>query len=127
MSTAQEETKALFRKAVERASRAPSIHNTQPWHFVVRPDVLELYGESDRQLRALDPLAVRWSLAAAALCSMPELAWPPTASCRWTGCRTPRNRTCLLDSPCLMSPPVDAAGQVRSHDRETSHQPPGFL
>jgi nitroreductase len=55
MSTAQEETKALFRKAVERASRAPSIHNTQPWHFVVRPDVLEMYGESDRQLRALDP------------------------------------------------------------------------
>jgi hypothetical protein len=55
MSTAQEETKALFRKAVERASRAPSIHNTQPWHFVVRPDILEMYDESDRQLRALDP------------------------------------------------------------------------
>ena len=55
MSSAPEETKALFRKAVARASRAPSIHNTQPWHFVVRPDVLELRGESDRQLRALDP------------------------------------------------------------------------
>ena len=55
MSTAQEETKALFRKAVERASRAPSVHNTQPWRFVVRADVLELHGDSDRQLRALDP------------------------------------------------------------------------
>ena len=55
MSTVQEEMKALFRKAVERASLAPSIHNTQPWHFVVRPDVLELHAESDRQLRALDP------------------------------------------------------------------------
>ena len=55
MSSAPEETKALFRKAVARASRAPSIHNTQPWHFVVRPDVLELRGESDRQLKALDP------------------------------------------------------------------------
>jgi nitroreductase len=55
MSTLQEETKALFRKAVERASRAPSVHNTQPWRFVVRPDVLELHGDSDRQLRALDP------------------------------------------------------------------------
>jgi nitroreductase len=55
MSTVQEETKALFRKAVERASLAPSIHNTQPWHFVVRPDVLELHAEKDRQLRALDP------------------------------------------------------------------------
>ena len=55
MSTVQEETKALFRKAVERASWAPSVHNTQPWHFVVRPDVLELHGDNNRQLRALDP------------------------------------------------------------------------
>jgi hypothetical protein len=55
MSTVQEETKALFRKAVERASLAPSVHNTQPWHFVVRPDVLELHADNNRQLRALDP------------------------------------------------------------------------
>jgi hypothetical protein len=51
----QEETKALFKKAVERASWAPSIHNTQPWHFFVRPDFLELHGDNNRQLRALDP------------------------------------------------------------------------
>ena len=44
MSTVQEATKALFRKAVERANLAPSVHNTQPWHFVVRPDALELHG-----------------------------------------------------------------------------------
>jgi hypothetical protein len=55
MSIVDEETKALFKRAVERASLAPSVHNTQPWHFVVRPDVLELHDESDRQLRALDP------------------------------------------------------------------------
>jgi len=55
MSAVQEETRALFRRAVERASLAPSVHNTQPWHFVVRPEVLELHDESDRQLRALDP------------------------------------------------------------------------
>jgi nitroreductase len=55
MSTIQEETKALFKKAVQRASLAPSVHNTQPWHFVVRPDVLELHADNDRQLRALDP------------------------------------------------------------------------
>ena len=34
MATVQEATMALFRKAVERASWAPSVHNTQPWHFV---------------------------------------------------------------------------------------------
>jgi hypothetical protein len=55
MSTVQEETKALLKKAVQRASLAPSVHNTQPWHFVVRPDVLELHADNDRQLRALDP------------------------------------------------------------------------
>ena len=55
MTTVQEETKALLRKAVERASFAPSVHNTQPWHFVIRPDVLELHADNDRQLRALDP------------------------------------------------------------------------
>jgi len=55
MSAVQEETKALFRKAVERASLAPSVHNTQPWRFVVHSDFLELHADSDRQLRALDP------------------------------------------------------------------------
>jgi nitroreductase len=55
MSTIQEEMKALFRKAVERASLAPSVHNTQPWHFVVRADALELHAVNDRRLRALDP------------------------------------------------------------------------
>jgi hypothetical protein len=55
MTTVQEETKALLRKAVERASLAPSVHNTQPWHFVIRPDALELHADNNRQLRALDP------------------------------------------------------------------------
>lgn len=55
MTTVQEETKALLRRAVARASLAPSIHNTQPWHFVIRSDALELRADHDRQLRALDP------------------------------------------------------------------------
>ena len=40
---------------MERASLAPSVHNTQPWRFVIRPDALELHADNDRQLRALDP------------------------------------------------------------------------
>jgi nitroreductase len=55
MTTVQEATKAVFRKAVERASLAPSVHNTQPWHFVIRPDALELHADNDRRLRVLDP------------------------------------------------------------------------
>jgi nitroreductase len=40
MTTVQKETKTLFREAVARASLAPSIHNTQPWHFLIQPDAL---------------------------------------------------------------------------------------
>ena len=57
MTTVQEETKALLRKAVERASFAPSVHNTQPWRFVIGSDALELRADNDRQLRALDSTA----------------------------------------------------------------------
>jgi hypothetical protein len=38
-----------------RFSRAPSIHNTQPWRWVYRFGVLELYADRSRQSRALDP------------------------------------------------------------------------
>ena len=55
MTTVQEDKKALFAKAAARAGLAPSVHNTQPWRFVIRPDSLELSADSDRQLRALDP------------------------------------------------------------------------
>lgn len=47
-------TTALRRAAV-RATRAPSVHNTQPWHFVLTPDALEIYADRRRQLRVLDP------------------------------------------------------------------------
>jgi nitroreductase len=55
MTTVQEATKAVLSKAVERASLAPSVHNTQPWRFVIRPDALELHADNDRRLRVLDP------------------------------------------------------------------------
>lgn len=49
-------TKALA-EAVTVAGRAPSIHNTQPWRFVVDgpEQALELRTESSRQLLELDP------------------------------------------------------------------------
>lgn len=46
--------KALRRAAV-RATRAPSVHNTQPWRFVLRADSLEIHADRTRQLRVLDP------------------------------------------------------------------------
>ncbi|MEU7874420.1 nitroreductase [Dactylosporangium sp. NPDC049140] len=40
--------------AADAARLAPSVHNTQPWRWVVRGDRLELYAEPGRQLREQD-------------------------------------------------------------------------
>ncbi len=41
--------------AVTHALRAPSVHNTQPWRWRIRPDTVELYADRRRQLDATDP------------------------------------------------------------------------
>jgi hypothetical protein len=45
----------LLRKAAEQARLAPSVHNTQPWRFVLTADALEIHSDRRRQLRILDP------------------------------------------------------------------------
>jgi nitroreductase len=45
----------VVRDIVEQAGRAPSVHNTQPWRFVARDDVLELWTDPTRGLAVLDP------------------------------------------------------------------------
>jgi Nitroreductase family len=42
-------------RVVEAATRAPSIHNTQPWRFVAAPDRLEVLFDLERRLPVLDP------------------------------------------------------------------------
>ena len=37
------------------AGRAPSLHNSQPWRFLVRPKVIELWADPERRLPAADP------------------------------------------------------------------------
>ena len=48
-------TQADFAAVIAMAARAPSLHNTQPWQFRVRGDVIELLADSRRQLVRLDP------------------------------------------------------------------------
>ena len=48
-------TLSTWRRAVASAARAPSIHNTQPWRFVLRAGVLEVHADRARWLRVLDP------------------------------------------------------------------------
>lgn len=40
---------------LETACLAPSVHNTQPWAFRVRPDVIELHSDPARRLPVADP------------------------------------------------------------------------
>jgi len=44
-----------LRKAAVRATLAPSVHNTQPWRFVIRGNELDIYADWTRKLRVLDP------------------------------------------------------------------------
>jgi nitroreductase len=44
-----------WRDAVRFAMRAPSIHNTQPWRWVLAGGELNLYGDRQRQLAVADP------------------------------------------------------------------------
>jgi hypothetical protein len=49
---------AIIRRIAEAAAAAPSMHNTQPWHFVAgRSDLLELHADPDRTLWVADPHA----------------------------------------------------------------------
>ncbi|MGH4011264.1 MAG: Acg family FMN-binding oxidoreductase [Pseudonocardiaceae bacterium] len=41
--------------AVEHALRAPSVHNTQPWRWRIRPKAVELHADWNRHLPATDP------------------------------------------------------------------------
>jgi hypothetical protein len=43
------------RRAAVRATLAPSVHNTQPWRFVIGPSMLEVHADYARQLPVLDP------------------------------------------------------------------------
>ncbi|MGI8879693.1 MAG: Acg family FMN-binding oxidoreductase [Jatrophihabitans sp.] len=80
-------------QAAARATLAPSIHNTQPWRFVVRAGVLDVYADRRWRVPIVDPtgrqlalscgaavFAVRASLAAARIDAvtvlLPDAAQP---------------------------------------------------
>ena len=44
----------VIRDAVRLACRAPSLHNSQPWRWVLEGDALQLFADADRVVRATD-------------------------------------------------------------------------
>jgi nitroreductase len=43
------------RRALEIATSAPSVHNSQPWQLAVTDDTIDVYADFSRQLQVLDP------------------------------------------------------------------------
>ncbi len=66
--------RAEVEAALEVASRAPSIHNTQPWEWVLRDGALELRAARDRQLAVADPDGHSLKISCGAALSLTPLA-----------------------------------------------------
>jgi nitroreductase len=55
--TTSPEIETAVRKALELATAAPSVHNSQPWQLTVAGDAINVYADFGRQLHVLDPTA----------------------------------------------------------------------
>ena len=44
----------ILRTAVEAATLAPSLHNSQPWLFEIKGDALDVYADTSRWLHGID-------------------------------------------------------------------------
>jgi nitroreductase len=53
-SVVEDKVTHALRRAAVRATYAPSVHNTQPWKFVITSAGLEIHADAGRQLRVLD-------------------------------------------------------------------------
>lgn len=54
-SVASDAVQQVLFEAAARATLAPSIHNSQPWRFIVRPGRLDLYADQTRRASVIDP------------------------------------------------------------------------
>lgn len=63
-----------FIAATELASTAPSVHNTQPWHFRVDGETLTLLRDQSRQLANLDPQLRQMTISCGAALYLARLA-----------------------------------------------------
>lgn len=57
---------AVLQLAIDRACRAPSLHNSQPWRWHYEDGVVQLFGDRRRLLRAADPSGRQLSISCGA-------------------------------------------------------------
>ncbi len=65
----------LISRVIAIASRAPSLHNTQPWTWRLHRDRLELRADGERQLRVADPDGHSLRISCGAALALAELAF----------------------------------------------------
>ena len=136
-------------RAAARAALAPSVHNTQPWRFVVTHDTVEIRSDLSRQLTVLDPRArqltiscgcalfnARVAIAAAGFepvvarfpdPEIPELSPVSRSAKPATGCRSacsirPSTIAARIAglSPTKPSPRVSSMTSSQRHDRSSA-------
>jgi nitroreductase len=107
-----------LRDAARRAVLAPSVHNTQPWRFVLRPQRLDVFVDPSRQLSVLDPsgrqmylsvgcalMNARVALAAAGqatqVARLPEVDRPDLAARIMLGGDEPADRSLAALNPVI--------------------------
>lgn len=108
-----------MRRIVELATRAPSVHNTQPWRWRAERHVLELHADRRYQLLEADPTGRNLIISCGAALHLAEVA---ARALGWTAriarFPDPSNAdllACLDLAPG--TPPVDAADTLQAIDR----------
>ena len=118
MSTTSHVPARTIRRIVELATRAPSVHNTQPWRWVARGNVLELHADRRHQLRVADPTGRELTVSCGAALHQAEVAatalgWP-AAIARFPESSEPDLLARLELTPAR--PPSDAADLIEVID-----------
>jgi hypothetical protein len=76
-------------RVVAAATRAPSIHNTQPWRFAATADRIDVFLDRDRALPVLDPTGRQQIISCCSAIEFQPSRCRPAVPMRWsTSCPT---------------------------------------
>jgi len=115
----------IGRRLVSLACRAPSVHNTQPWAWRLRPDGVDLYADHQRRLSVADPVGRELTISCGAALHHVQVA---ARAMGWSAAvrRLPDAMAPALLAQVRLSPavpPRDAAGDLAAlRDRYTDRR-----
>jgi hypothetical protein len=116
---------SVVRRLVRLACEAPSVHNTQPWAWRLRPEGMDLYADHQRRLPVADPAGRELVLSCGAVLHHAQVAaralgWEPTVR-RFPDPSAPALVAEVRLAPAL--PPGSAAADIRAlHERSTDRR-----